>query len=176
MKQLNEEVEFNQDSLLTIDAAFIERIKQKASANASGKFRTCVHRSEDACNQEMFIVHSSSTYVRPHKHRSKDESLQVIEGYATVIFFDQDGEITSAFELGDLSSGHPFFCKINHDLYHMLIIHSDFLVFKETTTGPFQRQDMIFPKWAPEVDSTDSVEAYLLDVRQRLKGMGHKLP
>ena len=36
------------------------------------------------------------------------------------------------------------------DLFHMLIIESEFLVFKETTKGPFIREDTIFPDWAPD--------------------------
>ena len=38
----------------------------------------------------------------------------------------------------------------------MLIIDSEFLVFKQTTRGPFIRKDTIFPDWAP--DGKDQAE------------------
>ena len=57
--------------------------------NKSKKFRICVHKSPNDQVHEMIVGQSNKTYVRPHMHTSKSESLYVIEGKATVIVFDK---------------------------------------------------------------------------------------
>ena len=37
----------------------------------------------------MFVVYTSSTYMRPNKH-PKEESLHILKGYADFVFFDQE--------------------------------------------------------------------------------------
>ena len=148
--QLNDEVEINQEDMVLLDKAWINRIKKLAQKNSSGKYRTCIHKSEKENVHEMLIVHSSDTYVRPHKHRINGESLQFIEGVGTAIIFNEAGSIKQAFKVGDQFSDNTFYYKMEKDLFHMLIIESEFLVFKETTKGPFIRENTIYPNWAPD--------------------------
>ena len=109
--QLNDEVEINQEDMVLLDKAWINRIKKLAQENSSGKYRTCIHQSEKDNVHEMLIIHSSDSYVRPHKHRINGESLQFIEGEGTVIIFNDDGSIKQAFKVGDQSSDNIFYCK-----------------------------------------------------------------
>ena len=46
----------------------------------------------------MFIALSDETYIRPHKHLNKSESLHVLEGSADVVFFDEKGKITKIID------------------------------------------------------------------------------
>ena len=112
--QLNDEVEINQEDMVLLDKAWINRIKKLAQENSSGKYRTCIHQSEKDNVHEMLIIHSSDSYVRPHKHRINGESLQFIEGEGTVIIFNDDGSIKKAFKVGDQSSDNIFYCKIRN--------------------------------------------------------------
>ena len=48
---------------------------------------------------EMIIILSKETYIRPHKHLNKVESLHVIEGSAEVIFFNDYGKIINSVRL-----------------------------------------------------------------------------
>ena len=48
---------------------------------------------------EMIIILSKETYIRPHKHLNKAESLHVIEGSADVIFFNDYGKIINCVRL-----------------------------------------------------------------------------
>ena len=91
--RINNEVEINQKDLFTIDKSWINRIKILAKNNHSGKYRTCIHNSEDDNVHEMLIVHCKNTYVRPHKHKRNGESLQFIEGTGTAIIFNNEGKI-----------------------------------------------------------------------------------
>ena len=96
--QLSSEVEVNQKDMLILDRVWIDRIKKIASKNYSGKYRTCIHKSEKDNVHEMLIVHTSGAYVRPHKHRNNGESLQFIEGVGTAIIFNEDGEVWATFD------------------------------------------------------------------------------
>ena len=38
----------------------------------------------------MLIVHSKSTYVKPHKHLNKEETMMILAGSADYIIFDKE--------------------------------------------------------------------------------------
>ena len=165
----NSEVEFNQVDLLTIDSIWLDRIKHLAKENESNKFRTCIHFSDEDHVHEMLVAHTSKTYVRPHKHRINGESLQIVEGEATSIVFNDDGTIKQAFKVGDPSSNHIFYYSMKKAVFHMLFIHSDYLIFKETTKGPFIRNDTIFPDWAPDGEDKNELKIYFAKLKTMLE-------
>ena len=170
--QFNDEVEINQKDIFLLDKACIKRIKGLAQENSSGKYRTCVHQSEKDNVHEMVIVHSSGTYVRPHKHKINGESLQFIEGVGTAIIFNEDGSIKQAFKVGSQSSDNTFYYSMGKGLFHMLIIDSEYLVFKETTRGPFIRNDTVFPNWAPDGKDKNELAKYFAHLDKLLKEKG----
>ena len=172
MVQLNSEVEFNQNDILIIDQVWLERMKENALRNDSGKYRICIHESEEENLHEMIIIHTSGAYVRPHKYKVNGESLQFIEGEGTTILFNEHGEIKEAFRVGDPSSRYPFFYHLKKNLFHMLLIKSEYLVFKETTRGPFIRNNLVLPDWAPDGKNIDEVTQYHDKIRKMLKERG----
>ena len=133
-------------------------------------------RADDDIVHEMLIVHTRDTYVRPHKHIGKSESFHIIEGTANVIIFTDTGAIRDIVELGDSISGRNFYFRINQPYYHTLQIVSEFIIFHETTSGPFNRSDTVFPTWAPQGDDAGAVESFMhkisSEIRQRSKLCG----
>ena len=117
----------------------------------------------------MLIVHTSEAYVRPHKHRTNSESLQFIEGEGTAIFFNNDGSISKSFKVGEPDSDRTFYYKMEKDEFHMLLIESKFLVFKETTKGPFIRKNTVFPEWAPDGSNQNEVGEYIKNIKKLMK-------
>ena len=168
----NSEVEFNQVDLLTIDSVWLDRIKHLAKENESNKFRTCIHFSDEDHVHEMLVAHTLKTYVRPHKHRINGESLQIVEGKATSIVFNDDGTIKQAFKVGAPSSHHTFYYSMKKAVFHMLYIHSEFLIFKETIKGPFIRNDTVFPDWAPDGKDKNELAKYFDHLDKLLKEKG----
>jgi cupin fold WbuC family metalloprotein len=116
----------------------------------------------------MLIVHEHGAYVRPHKHLGKTESAHVIEGLADVVVFDDHGEVSDVFSLGDYSSGLSFYYRMATPTYHMLIIRSDVLVFHEITNGPFDRAKTVFAPWAPDDGDTDLIASFLAELDHRI--------
>ena len=163
------EVEFNSNEFFILDSQCVTKLKQRAKENESGKFRTCIHFSDFDDVHEMLVAHTCFTYVRPHKHKIHGESLHVIEGEATVIVFDEDGGIIRAHRIGDVSSPFPFYYSIRNSAFHMLLIHSEYFIFKETTQGPFVRDHTIFPNWAPGHDDPIQISRYIASLESRLK-------
>lgn len=169
VKQLNEEVMFTIDGSVDIRQRDIEELKDKAGHNQRKRIRLCAHLNVDDKVHEMFIVHTRDTYVRPHKHLAKAESIHVIEGSCQVILFDDAGNITQIVEMGDYSSGKAFFHRTAEPQFHTLLIPSDYLVFHETANGPFVPADTAFPGWAPDLSEETAGAEYMGELREAVE-------
>ena len=147
--KLNDEALVADDSVVQLAAGDMHELKEASRHNARHRIRICAHKGTSDRLHEMFIVHSKGTYVRPHKHPGKSESLYVIEGAAEAVFFDEGGAVRQAISLGDYPSSKVFYYRIDEPWFHTLIISSDVFVFHEVTNGPFDRDQTIFAPWAP---------------------------
>ena len=159
--ELNEEVLFTRDPITKVSASDIALLKTKASQNRRKRVRLCAHRSTSDRMHEMLIVHAKGTYVRPHKHINKAESVHVIEGAMTVVFFDDSGNVLEVVRLGEHASGRPFFYRLSESYYHTVIPTSDVVVFHEATSGPFDRKDNVPAPWSPAEDDERAMEKYM---------------
>ncbi len=146
-----EEVYYASKMIPTLSKNEIDFLINESKKNKRKRCRVCMHKNKKDISQEMFIVHLNECYIRPHKHIDKVESMSVIKGEADAIFFNNNGDIIDKIELGEFSSGKKFYYRINKNIYHMLIIRSDYFVFQENTLGPFFENALIFPDWAPEL-------------------------
>ena len=166
--EINEEVFFSTTSLSTISRSDITDLKSKAQTNKRERIRLCTHRSTEEFLHEMFIVHSSSTYVRPHKHLHKAVSHHIIEGSVDFVVFDDEGEIIQVVDMGDYSSGRRFYHRISEPHFYALIIKSDTAVFHETITGPFHRDDTEFGPWSPDENDHFAVTHYMKQIEHQV--------
>ena len=98
----------------------------------------------------MLIVHHREAYVRPHKHLGKPESFHVIEGTAQVVVFDDDGAIRDVLGMAPYGQGGLCYYRMPDNVFHTLLITSEWLVFHETTAGPFDPSRTAFAEWAPD--------------------------
>lgn len=147
--------------IVTVDASSIEMLVREAASNPRRRIRLCAHSGVEDAVHEMVIVHEQSCYVRPHKHIGKSESFHVITGEVDVVLFDDDGKVTDVFPMGPFASGRPFFYRIAEPLFHTLLIRSPYLVFHETTMGPFRRDQTSYAPWAPDGQQLEEVATFL---------------
>lgn len=166
-RKFNDEVLYPAEQPVVVDRAFVEWLKQEADRNPRRRIRLCTHRDPADLIHEMLIVHARLTYVRPHKHRTRIESFQVLEGEADLVLFDEQGAVTRVIRVGPFGSGHPFYYRLAEPVFHTLLIYSPHLVFKEVTSGPFNPADTVFPDWAPEDSRAADVERFLRELPQR---------
>lgn len=158
---LNEEVLYTTEVLTRIDTNDLKLLKSMALKNARKRVRLCAHPNIYDTLHEMIIIHPEGAYVRPHKHMGKSESFHIIEGCLKVVIFDDDGTIRKTFTMADASSGEVFFYRIADSLFHTIIPQSPFVVFHETTNGPFKRHDSVFAPWSPDENDYGAVEKYM---------------
>ncbi len=166
----NDEVFYSPDSITKVSGTDISFLKSEALKNKRQRVRLCAHPDVDAPLHEMLIVHGQDAYVRPHKHTDKSESFHIIEGAADILIFNERGEITEIIPMGDYASGCAFYYRLNSACYHSMIITSTILVFHETTSGPFRREETLFAPWSPDEKDTIAVANYMNRLKELSRG------
>ena len=152
---------FNKEAIAEVSQKMVENFKEQARKESFKRFRFCMHYSIEDEVQESVIVFCRDTYIRPHRHRdNKAESYHVISGSMKVLFFDDSGSIIRTIEMGEPRSGKTFFYRLSTTMWHMPVPSSEYVVFHETSAGPFRKEETIeFAPWSPEEsDAKGSVE------------------
>ena len=132
-----------------VNPAAIRRLKRMADASPLKRARICLHKRADEPIHEMLIVLARGVYIRPHRHLNRTESFHLLEGRATVVFFNEKGKITQSHQLARSGKG-PFLYRIDRPVFHTQIVHSKYLVFYEVTSGPWVSDDTEYASWALE--------------------------
>ncbi len=161
LKEVNEEVLYAVEPVVQIDGRDIEDLAKRAVGNSRKRVRICAHQSVADSLHEMFILHGKDCYIAPHKQSGKSKSLHIIYGSADIVVFDEAGAIVDVVRMGDYKSGGTFYFRLSHPSYHTLLVHSDYLMIHESTTGPFSRGDTIYAPWAPREDSAANPREYV---------------
>ena len=164
IREENPGVFYADESLVQLTRDEINFLASRVEKTPLRRIRLCAHQNVKDLLHEMFIVHSRNTYIRPHRHLGKSESLLVLDGQADVVFFNDKGRISNVVLLGEYGSGHTFFYRIDDAVYHSLVIHTDTLAFKEATTGPFNRADSEFAPWSPDSADVEGARRYTAEL------------
>lgn len=161
MRKVNQEVLVADAPIVTLTRDNIAELKRHASENPRQRIRICAHRNMDDTIHEMLIVLTKGCYIRPHKHIGKGESFHIIEGALDVVEFDEEGNVTNVFSLGDYASGKNFYYRNVGSEYHTVVIRSKIVVFHETTQGPFRPSDNVPAPWSPDDKDAKGIAAFL---------------
>lgn len=147
-------------------------LQDKRRGEGLDRLRICAHPNGEDRLHEMLMTFAGTTYVRPSLHVDKEESLYILDGLGTYVFFDDKGNITDAVKLGPVGSGRSFYCRIPANTYHSLVVESPDILVKETTSGPFKRSDTVFADWCPDGTNQAEVDAYMTKLRAAMKDFG----
>ena len=172
----NDEVLYTDEPNTRVCPSDIEQLKARARTNPRGRIRLCAHPNVTDAVHEMLIVHTRECYVRPHRHVNRPESYHVIEGAATLVTFEEDGQIREIIPIGDRTSGRIFYVRLADTGYHTLAIESELLVFHETTRGPFDPKTTVHAPWSPEESDRRGVEEFMARFRALVLGSDENLP
>jgi|SRR5688572_26607998 len=156
---------FTDNSPVLATDADLRFLEGKSQASPVGRARLCAHSSPSDGLHEMLICLARHCYIRPHRHR-KAESALVLRGECDLVLFDEQGEIHNVLPLSAPGTDVPFFVRLTEPVYHTYLLHSDFLLFLETTPGPFDRRLTEYAPWAPA--ETDSVSTYQENLQVRI--------
>ena len=150
----------------------VDFLKSEVGSTETRRTRICAHEDIEDKLHEMFIALSSETYIRPHKHLRKSESLHVVEGLADAVFFDENQNITQIIQLSPYGARKNFYYRIKDPVYHTLVLHTEMFIFHETSCGPFVREDTEFAPWAPGEDDTEAVKKYMKELKETVRQCG----
>ncbi|MEY9185690.1 cupin fold WbuC family metalloprotein [Bradyrhizobium sp. USDA 326] len=164
LRAQNAEVFYSDDAIVTADDATIAELKRIAAGNPRLRSRLCTHPDPSTGLHEMLIVHHREAYVRPHKHFGKPESFHLIEGTAQVVIFEDDGRIRDVLEMAPYGQGALCYYRMPEKVFHSILITSEWLVFHETTAGPFDPSRTAFPDWAPDGSDAAAVQDYVTKI------------
>jgi len=170
MRQVSEEVFYGDERIVRTSQEEIVFLKEQAMGNVRKRARLCAHQNVDALLHDMIIIHTNETYVPPHLHQIKSESFHIIEGEVNMITFEEDGSLSEVIQMGDYSSGKPFFYRTPEKTYHTLLITSEILVFHEATNGPFNQESTTIAPWAPDISNEHAAKEFMALLNQRIQG------
>ena len=168
-KKINDEVFYTKNEITSINYQDINFLKSNANKNSKKRIRICTHSDDHDKLHEMFIALSKSTYIRPHRHYNKSESLHVIYGSADVVFFDDKGDINKIINLSKDNPDSFFYYRIDKPIYHTFFLKSDFFIFHETTEGPFIKTKTEYASWSPQENETDKIILFNAQIKKKIE-------
>lgn len=142
----------------SVNREILQELK-KIACQERKSVRISLHPSPEADLHNMIICHPYSAYIRPHKHLSKAEAYQIIEGEVSIFIFDEAGEAVERF---DMSPEKELVCRIEKGHYHTLVPTTDYVLFHENRTGPFLREnDSFFAPWSADPKEAAKVRDFI---------------
>lgn len=160
--------EFLKKEIIKIDEAFLQEIKKRARERPSGKYRYCLHASEDSSMQEMIIaIGSKDQYHPPDKHDYCAETKIILDGEAYIVLFEEDGGIRELFRV---SPDALRSCRVEKGIYHAVWPISEQVVFYEVRAGQNRAGATVFPPWAPRDGVTsEQIRSYKAYIEQAIR-------
>lgn len=155
------EVFYSNGGFLAVSREHVEFLKSAALVSPRKRARLCFHSSPDDAQQEMLIVMHQSSYVRPHRHLTKVETLAMIDGSCDALSFGLHGSLDAVLPMTIPSRGGAFFYRMPPFCFHSLIFRSEWVVFIETTIGPFSPQSSEYASWSPPEEHPEQGHAFL---------------
>lgn len=170
LRRLNDDVFYADGGIVQLGREEICFVRERAASSPRGRARICVHLDPLDQLHEMLIALSRGGYVRPHKHRGREESFHAVDGEADVVIFDDNGGVDNVIHMGT-SDEHTRIYRLNKPRFHTVLVRSACFIVHEVTRGPFDSNTTVFPPWAPPEDDVLGIAAFLADVDARLEEM-----
>jgi len=155
------EVFYSDGAFLAVSCRDVDFLKSAALASPRRRARLCFHSSPVDAQHEMLIVMHRDSYVRPHRHFSKVETLGIVEGTCEALLFDADGHLVEKLSMTPPPQGGAFFYRMPPGQFHSLLFSSEWVVFIETTVGPFTLEVSESAPWAPPESEPKEGAAFL---------------
>lgn len=88
---------------MIIDSHIIDEVQKKAESSPRLRANLCLHKSPEDKVQKMINVLLPGTEMPIHCHLNSDETLALLRGDITIIYFDEKGMVTERMELSSSS-------------------------------------------------------------------------
>lgn len=147
--------------ILSVDDQRVAQLEREALDSPRKRAHFLLHRDHEDVVQEMIVALCRGTYLRPHNHRKRIESICVMEGELGLMTFSEQGEVTGRLDLRARGGDSPFLYRIPMNTWHSISPLSDSALIHEITSGPFVAEETLFAPWAPEETDSAGVAGFL---------------
>ena len=136
---------FAKTSPVKINKSLLNELKEISRQNGDANIRLCLHRDSNETLHDMIILQYQDKNCRkPHMHPTNDETLQIIEGDLVAFILGESGELKEKVILGQENN---LILRIPRQNYHVYFPLKDYVIYRETTQGPFEKKEHIPPKF-----------------------------
>lgn len=155
----------NQEDILVLNQDIIAQLKSLAHNSSRKRSRLLMHKTQNHLTQEMLICFYQNSYMPPHRHlKEKSESYHIVSGEMLLCIFDDEGQVLRKIKM---SADGNFLYRVSEGHWHMPICLSEYLLYHEVFTGPFQKElDVEFPDWAPREDEHEKAQQFIKQLLQ----------
>jgi len=160
---------YTKSDIVAVDQTIVTYLKTAANISLLKRARLCAHPNPNSTQHDMLIVSHKNSYIPPHRHFDKTETMIILEGRADAILFDENGQITDVLRMGSKDSGLLFFYRMPERQYHSLLIRDEWLIFIENTKGPFTVKTSQNAPWAPEPEDIEAGITFKKEMNQMVE-------
>ena len=158
----------NVPNVQVIDEQLFDEVAARAKGSARLRMNHNFHGDATANPHRFLNVLLLGTYIRPHRHLNppKSEAFIVLEGSAEVFIFDEAGEVTDRYALGqDSTRGKVWGVDLPPGVWHTVVATSERVVCYEVKPGPWDpASDKEFAPWAPEEEEEAAAAEFLTKI------------
>lgn len=143
-----------------IDQSLLQQLSKQARSSERKRTHHNLHPELDDPTQRLCVAIEPGSYIQPHRHANpaKWEIIQLLQGQAAILCFDENGIVTERIELGAKST---LGVELSSGLWHTLVALQPGTVILEIKKGPYIKPiDKDFAQWAP-AENSPQVETYL---------------
>ena len=137
-----------------INNSIIQSIKKNIKYKKIKRYKICLHKNEKEKVQEMLNFSNGFNYYRPHKHlNGVSESYHIIEGQMEIYIINSKCKVKKKIKLSAKSKNNYFIFKISTPEYHFVVPSSEWLIYHEVTTGPWNKKNLKYAEFSPKIDN-----------------------
>ena len=124
----------------------MEELEKMAHNSKLRRSRICLHMNDNETMQNMLICLMKDSRIKIAKHKDKDETTTVLRGKANIHIYNEKVEKEEAMSLLEtisLDRNKNYYCNVAAGIYHKLEAITGNILYLETTSGPFNKNETI---------------------------------
>lgn len=120
---------------MIIDKKILDELSAQAKENPRLRQSMDLRNSPDDLSQRMLNALEPGTIMPIHRHHGSSETVVIIRGRISWIFYDEDGQETERVVLD--ANGEPRMLNVEKDRWHSLECLESGSVLYESKDGPY---------------------------------------